>query len=765
MTDRLQELEALIQSGNLSEALDRIEAMPQEERSHWQILNLTGIISLYCGQPEQAESFFEDALKQEPNDPEVLYNLAECCVYLEKYRKAEDLLCRCEQINREDAIREDIAALRERMNSADGGRVLMAAYYFPPLSGSGVFRSIKFAKYLPLFGWQPTVISTDRPPNGWDFADESLTQEIPADMEVIRIPDLICTGRKNSVSNERAQNLLQFLHDILRHSAEGDQIFSQAVKSQQGIMRLLAFPCSILSWAYDVVQYIEENLDLDKFRVIYTTSGPASAHLIGFYMKQKYGIPWVADYRDPWTFNPYGAEYDSDNPDQRLLFELESVLLKSADCSLTVEESLVGVYEERFGLGKGKIRCITNGYDEEDFAALSIPERQPDKFTINYSGLLYSQQRSIVPVLKAFQQLFKEKRVDPESILLRIVGTSNQDNLEAVKRYGLEKNIVYTGYVSHQEALQSNLDANLLLLLVGDEEKFKPVYTGKIFEYLRSGRPILALAPKGGAVDQVLRESGHGKAFLSTETNRIKNMILREYQKWQAGEIPKFLHSPQIERLERRVLTKQLTQVFESIKNGNKKIIEIPSEIYDAGYKSGGASGSYHKHYSQSFYYPSWKSAMNLLRNVDRSTAILEIGCGAGQFANMLFDNGFTNYMGFDYSAEAVSLAKKNNPQKADRFCVADAFQTELMEEQYGLVICFEVLEHVQKDLELLQRICSGTRMLLSVPNFNDPYHVRYFCSAEEVRERYQKVVRISEIYTSKIHGANCLYYILGEKL
>ena len=763
--DQIQELEALIQSGDFSEALNRIEAMPQTERSRWQILNLTGIVCLYCGQPEQAETFFGDALRQEPDNPEILYNLAECCVCLEKYRKAEELLCRCEQVSNEDAIKEDIAALRERISSAQGGRVLMAAYYFPPLSGSGVFRSLKFAKYLPLFGWQPTVISTDRPPNGWNFADDSLTAEIPSDVEVIRIPDLINTNRADSLSMERIQAVLQFLHGILRHSPEADQIFSQMTRSPEGIAQLFRFPCVMLSWAYDVVQYIEKNMDLDKFRVIYTTSGPSSAHLIGFYMKQKYGIPWVADYRDPWTFNAYGAEYDAANPKQKLLFELESVLLHQADCNLTVEKDPMASYGKQFGLTKERIVSITNGYDEEDFSLLTVPEKRTEKFTINYSGLLYTQQRSVVPVLEALQQLFKEKKLDPEKVSLRVVGYAKPDKLKAAEPYRLEKNIIYTGYVSHQEALQSNLDANLLLLLVGNEEKFKPVYTGKIFEYLRSGRPILALAPKGGVVDQVLRESGHGQAFLSTQTDKIKKMIWQEYQKWRAGEQSELLHSPHIEKFERKVLTKRLAQIFNSVKNGSKEIVEIPSEIYNAVYKSGGANGNYHKHYSQSFYYPSWKEALKLLRNVDRTIPILEIGCGVGQFANMLFDYGFTNYTGFDYAAEAVTLAKKNNSKQADHFFVADAFQTELIEGQYGLIICFEVLEHIQKDLELLQHIRSGTHLLLSVPNFNDPYHVRYFGSTEEVRERYQQVMRISDIHISRINEHNCLYYVLGEKL
>lgn len=531
-------------------------------------------------------------------------------------------------------------------------------------------------------------------------------------------------------------------------------------------MQLLTFPCGALAWAYDVVQYIEKNIDLDSFQVVYTTSGPSSAHLIGFYLKQKYGIPWVADYRDPWTFNPYGADYDPENQEQRLLFELESVLLQGASCNLTIEKSMTEIYQKNFALSQEKIKSITNGYDESDFAVLEVPKGRTDKFTINYSGLLYTRQRSIAPVLTAIQQLCDEKKIELSKLRFRIVGASETGNIEAAERFGLAQIMEYTGYLSHSQALQANLSANMLLLFVGDEEKFKAVYTGKFFEYLRSGRPILALAPKDGAVERVLRESGHGEAFLSTQISEIKAMILREYRKWAQGEALELLHSPVIEQFERKVLTKQLADILDTAKHTSKsQSLEISSSLYDDSYKSGGAGSNYHRRYTESFYYPSWQMAMRYLEALDRNTAILEIGCGAGQFASMLFDHGFLNYTGFDYAAEGIALAKKNNPNHAERFFVEDAFQTEFIEQDYNLVICFEVLEHVQKDLALLQRIRSGTQMLLSVPNFDDPYHVRYFKNEDEVRERYNKVMRISDISVSMLSHVNCLYYIWGEKL
>lgn len=564
--DFVQILEQLVSSGDLSGALDFVETLSQEERQQWQVQDLIGVVCAYCGQYQEARTFFEAALAQQPDRVEILYNLADTCAALGMDRRAKELLDRCQASAGDEELTSDIVALRKSLAERKGGRVLMAAYYFPPLSGSGVFRSIRFAKHLSLFGWEPTVISTDRPPDGWNFSDNSQLKEIPEGMEVVRIPDGISTGRETSLDSDRVQAVLGFLRDVLRLSPEADRIFSQLSQSRKGVMRLLTFPCGALSWAYDAARYIETYLDLESFQVIYTTSGPSSAHLIGFYLKQKYGIPWVADYRDPWTFNAYGAPYNPSNANQKLLFELESVLLRQADCNLTIEKSLTQEYAKNFGLPVEKIVSITNGYDEDNFADLNVPSHT-DRFTINYSGLLYSGHRSIEPVLQAIQQLCKEGKLKLNDLRFRIVGNAVQENVSIAQRYGLSDILVQTGYLSHREALQSNLDSNLLLLLIGEGEKLKGFYSAKLFEYLRSGRPILAIAPKDGVVDQVLRESGHGKAFSARQIVEIKAMVLEEYLKWKNHKNSGLLRSPVIEKFEGKHLTKQLADVLCSVTN------------------------------------------------------------------------------------------------------------------------------------------------------------------------------------------------------
>lgn len=187
--------------------------------------------------------------------------------------------------------------------------------------------------------------------------------------------------------------------------------------------------------------------------------------------------------------------------------------------------------------------------------------------------------------------------------------------------------------------------------------------------------------------------------------------------------------------------------------------------VYNDLYGNDTENEEYRKHYSHCIDYVGWQFAIKYLMLLDRSASILEIGCGPGQFANMLFDYGFSEYIGFDFSKTAVSMAKKANPAYADRFVVADMFQTSLMEQQFDLVICFEVLEHLEADLEALSRIRPGTKMLLSVPSTDDPHHVRFFPSSEAVRERYQGVMKIFDIWVVARRINSCLFYVAGEKI
>ena len=189
---------------------------------------------------------------------------------------------------------------------------------------------------------------------------------------------------------------------------------------------------------------------------------------------------------------------------------------------------------------------------------------------------------------------------------------------------------------------------------------------------------------------------------------------------------------------------------FISVESGEQK---NPS-YYDEVYHQGGANQEYFKHYTKCIYYKSWCKVLELIKK-DPKPSILEIGCGPGQLAEMLFDNKLFSYRGIDYSQEAIKMAKERNSKFRTCFYATDAFTFSYSNIQYNTVVVLEVLEHIENDLELLKKIPNGKRVIFSVPNFDSAGHVRWFSNLKEVLNRYSDLFNIqsaNECLMSKNH-------------
>ena len=187
---------------------------------------------------------------------------------------------------------------------------------------------------------------------------------------------------------------------------------------------------------------------------------------------------------------------------------------------------------------------------------------------------------------------------------------------------------------------------------------------------------------------------------------------------------------------------------------------EKDADFYDHKYLSGGYEGIYHRHYSQTPYFPIWSKALEMIKLLGRPQ-IIEIGCGAGQFAGLLFDNGLTAYQGIDLSREGVSLAQKNNPEQAALFSVDNAYTSAIYNSDYQVAVLFEVLEHVDDDLSILKQIKSGTGILFSLPNFDSEGHVRVFKNPDQIVDRYKDILNIHQAFGFKISEAGNAIFLL----
>ncbi|MCR6097562.1 methyltransferase domain-containing protein [Salipaludibacillus agaradhaerens] len=191
--------------------------------------------------------------------------------------------------------------------------------------------------------------------------------------------------------------------------------------------------------------------------------------------------------------------------------------------------------------------------------------------------------------------------------------------------------------------------------------------------------------------------------------------------------------------------------------------MEKNNDFYDEIYKAGGHKKMYSKNYQHSPYIQLWEKSIDILKKME-DPRIIDIGCGVGQYANLLFDHEFFHYMGIDFSDEAIRLAKMTNSLYKDKFKTDNAYTSSIYNDDYNTAILFEVLEHLQEDLRVLNKLRKGTYVILSVPNFDTVSHVRYFTGEEDVEKRYGELITFKEIYTFPLAGSSKLFLAYGVK-
>lgn len=406
-------------------------------------------------------------------------------------------------------------------------RILMIINEFPPVGESGVQRPLKFVKYLSKLGWKVWVVTPRRLPKG--ILDPSLCDEIPKDCSIHYTGSFgLGAGAIQSVDNLRTGTA----------SPLGKQaIARKALLTVNNILFPLDKQIGWVPFAYrKAVQIIEQH----KLRNVYITGFPFSAFLAGIMLKRKFDnkIRWIADYRDAWQFEPLMA---GKLPPFRMnqIRYWDEKTLKSCDHAVFVTQGIVDQYIKAYPWLRSKCSLITNGYDEDDFAA--IEPIKCDKYNLVYMGKLYNLQRpNILPLLEAL------KSIDDGSFHLTHVGTSTPE-VDARIQEGSYSFYHYEGYQPHQIALNYSAGADVNLLPINDDPASRTMFTGKLFELLRIGKPILALGPDQCVAGDLVKRARAGEYVnladregIVSALERIKNnpaayktdkSVVREYER------------------------------------------------------------------------------------------------------------------------------------------------------------------------------------------------------------------------------------------
>lgn len=441
-------------------------------------------------------------------------------------------------------------------------RVLIFAYFFPPLGGAGVQRIAKFAKYLPEQGWLPTVV-TVRARDYW-MSDPSLEGELGSRVAVVRTRSLTGLALMRRLAPAQAGR-----KGGVRSSAGG-------IRRLRGLASWVLIPDSYVGWVPYAVRAGDRLLREQRYDCILTTSSPDSVHLIGRALARRHRVPWIADFRDPWTrrlsFRPPTPWH------LRRQLALEAGVLRSADLiTVTADETRSDYLDRNPWLGEGKIRVVTNGYDEEDFAPFADERPPRDGFRVLHAGQL-NPERPVLPFLEGLAAFLRRRPEARNRLKVRFIGPFYAGDLEATRRLGLGEIVSFEPGRPHREVVRELLRSHLLLLLEQGSERGGLILPGKVFEYLRSHRPILGLLPHGAAW-RLVSSLQAGRCCPIDDTGACADALEAFDDAYLAGGPPPTAIDPdRLAAFERRALTGQLAdllgEVSRSVTDPRKSIPE-----------------------------------------------------------------------------------------------------------------------------------------------------------------------------------------------
>jgi len=398
-------------------------------------------------------------------------------------------------------------------------KVLIITYYWPPAGGIAVVRWVKFVKYIRENGWEPVVYTVSN--GNYPLIDASLEKDIPEGIQIIKRPiwephhlyRFFARNKKASgLADIKPKDRATFVEKI-----------SNWVRSNFFIPDARAF------WIKPSVRFLSDYLKANPVDAIVSTGPPHSAHLIALALKKRMGLPWLADFRDPWTTMDYYKELLLTRWADKKHHRLELEVLKSADAITVIGNGMKAEFEGKSGRS---VEVITNGFDEEDFSATKT--QLDKKFSIVHIGTFFSRVNP-TNLWEVLKELKDESHPIISDLQIKLTGRVDSVIVESIRNTGLQEFLILSASQPHDEVLQQLKSAQVLLLCIFEQNKF--IITGKIFEYLAAQRPIFCIGPVDGDAAGILKAAGADKVFSFQDKSGIKQYLLDLYKRFKAGQL------------------------------------------------------------------------------------------------------------------------------------------------------------------------------------------------------------------------------------
>jgi glycosyltransferase involved in cell wall biosynthesis len=431
-------------------------------------------------------------------------------------------------------------------------KVLIISYYWPPSGGISVLRSLKIAKHLRQFGWEPIIFT----PENADYSaiDENNYKDIPDGIEILKIPTIepfklfkFLTGLKKD-SN---------LNNVL---SAHDQKMGLMYKFSVWVRSNFFIPDARAMWIKPSVKYLSKYTEENKVDAIFTDGPPHTNTRIATLLKQKTGIPWLSDYQDPWSQVDYFQELILTKWGLKKHLHQEQEAFAAADKTTIVSPTWKNDLES---IGAENVDVIYWGYDPEDYTDIQINTKINTKFSILHAGVM-GFDRNPKMFFKAISELCEEHPNFKQDFKLILLGQVDHSVKNTIEEFGITSSVEYSGNVIRKEALNQIFSAKILLLLLNQQPNAMGRVPGKLFEYLAARRPILNFGPSNSDVAKLLKKANAGDNFEYENINKIKEHLLSQYKEYKTGQLGTDLKS-NIEEYTHQNLTGKIAEYLNEI--------------------------------------------------------------------------------------------------------------------------------------------------------------------------------------------------------
>lgn len=428
-------------------------------------------------------------------------------------------------------------------------RVLIITYYWPPSGGSGVQRWLKMSKYLPENGWQPVIYTADGAE--YPVEDPSLEKDVAPEAEVIRRPIVEpYTFYKKFLGIKKGEKVKAgFINEGTKKNGWKESL-------SVWLRGNFFIPDARCWWVKPSVKYLTGYLKEHPVDAMISTGPPHSMHLIAKALHKKFNIPWVTDFRDPWTDIDFYKDLKLTRCADRKHHRLENQVLTEATKVVTVGWDCAKGLENH---GAKDVVVITNGYD--GFDIFNEKYQKTSRFTMSHIGII-GANRNPETFWQAISDIVETN--GRASLQIRLIGQVDNSVIESIKRNKIEKFVEIIPYIPHNQVIEEQQKSDVLLLFVNNTQNAKGILTGKLFEYLASGRPILCIGPEDGDSARIMNETRTGVTIDFNDKEKMKSVILDLMAKYQDNQLVT-KQNKAVEKYSRRNLTKEFVKILNDI--------------------------------------------------------------------------------------------------------------------------------------------------------------------------------------------------------